>query len=40
MVLRLRRRFRALLQDEIAQTLMESKDVESELRELFNALGK
>jgi len=39
MVLRMRRRFRALLREEIAETLGEGQDVEAELRELFAALG-
>jgi RNA polymerase sigma-70 factor (ECF subfamily) len=38
-VFRLRRRFRALLLDEIAQTLGEGHDAEVELKELFAALG-
>ncbi len=39
MVLRLRRRFRALLLGEIAETLNEGVDVEAELRELLRAIG-
>ena len=38
-VLRLRRRFRALLLDEIAQTLSEGQNPEDELPELLAALG-
>jgi RNA polymerase sigma-70 factor (ECF subfamily) len=37
-VLRLRRRFRELLREEIAETLCEGQDVEEELRELFKAM--
>jgi len=37
--LRLRRRFRALLLEEISQTLDEGQDPEAELRELLGALG-
>ncbi len=36
---RLRRRYRELLYDEIAQTLAEGEDVEVELRHLFTAIG-
>jgi RNA polymerase sigma-70 factor (ECF subfamily) len=38
-VSRLRGRFRALLLDEIAQTLGENQDPEAELKELLAALG-
>ena len=38
-VSRLRRRFRTLLLNEIAQTLGQDQDPESELNELFAALG-
>jgi RNA polymerase sigma factor (sigma-70 family) len=36
---RLRRRYRDILRDEIAQTLADSAEVEDELRDLFSALG-
>jgi RNA polymerase sigma-70 factor (ECF subfamily) len=36
---RLRRRFRELLRDEIAQTVADPADVDQEIRELFTALG-
>jgi RNA polymerase sigma-70 factor (ECF subfamily) len=39
MVVRLRRRFRQLLLEEVRQTLSPEEDAESELRELFTALG-
>jgi RNA polymerase sigma factor (sigma-70 family) len=39
MVLRLRRRFRALLREEIAETVGEGQGIEKELQELFAALG-
>jgi len=39
MVLRLRRRFRALLREEVAQTLVEPKDVDAELASLFATLA-
>jgi hypothetical protein len=39
-VSRLRRRFRELLLDEIAQTLDENQDPEAELKELFAMLGE
>jgi RNA polymerase sigma-70 factor (ECF subfamily) len=38
MVLRLRRRFRDLLREEITQTIGDAKDVDSELASLFAAL--
>ena len=39
MVLRLRRRFRALLREEVAQTVGQAADVDQELRQLFEILG-
>jgi RNA polymerase sigma-70 factor (ECF subfamily) len=36
---RLRRRYRELLRDEIAQTLADPREVEDEIRALFAALG-
>jgi len=39
MVLRLRRRFRALLREEVAQTVGNEADVDQELRHLFEILG-
>jgi RNA polymerase sigma-70 factor (ECF subfamily) len=37
---RLRRRYRELLRDEIAQTVASPEDVEDEIRSLFDALGR
>jgi len=39
MVLRLRRRFRAMVRKEIAETVNEGVDVDAEMRELLRALG-
>ncbi len=37
---RLRRRYRGLLRDEIAQTVADPREIDDEIRELFSALGK
>ena len=37
---RLRRRFRTLLQDEIAQTVSSPDEVDEEMRHLWNAVGR